>query len=161
MPTIFLTFKERQKCDVVPQKISRHDVVHYLTITPDDLAVTNSCRRKAHRFGFALQICYLRWLGRFPDDVKAAPVTILEFLSEQLVLSPESLIKYPGQTRISRIHRERIRQHLGYREFGPLQEESAAWLLPLAHEHDFARGLLDALIEHLRREQIVRPAFPP
>jgi len=159
MPTTFLTPKEREAYDAVPDNISYRQVVQHFTITPDDLAVTNSCRRKAHRFGFALQICYLRWLGRFPDDVKAAPATILKFLSEQITLSPELLLKYPGQTRISRIHRKRIRQHLGYREFSSLQEEIAAWLLPLAHEHDFARGLLDALIEHLHREKIVRPGI--
>jgi hypothetical protein len=53
----------------------------------------------------------------------------------------------------------RIRLHLGYGEFKHHRERVAAWLLPLAHEHDFARGLLDALIEHLRREQIVRPGI--
>jgi hypothetical protein len=159
MPTTFLTPKEREAYDVVPDDVSYRQVVQHFTIAPDDLAVTNSCRRKAHRFGFALQICYLRWLGRFPENMKATPTVTLQFLSEQLALSSELLLEYPGQTRISRIHRERIRQHLGYREFGSLREELAAWLLPLAHKHDFARGLLAALIGHLHREKIVRPGI--
>ena len=159
MPSAFLTPKEREAYDAVPDDISYRQVVQHFTITPDDLAETNLCRRKAHRFGFALQICYLRWLGRFPDNVKAAPAATLQFLSDQLDLPSEALSEYSEQTRIARIHRERICQHLGYRDFSCYHEEAAAWLLPLAREHDFARRLLDALIEHLRQEKIVRPGI--
>jgi len=44
-------------------------------------------------------------------------------LSEQLNLSPQALSGYPEQTRTGRAHRERIREHLGYREFGHVREE--------------------------------------
>jgi hypothetical protein len=87
------------------------------------------------------------------------PPAALHYLCEQLDLSPQALSGYPEQKRTGRAHRERIRQHLGYREFGHVREEVTAWLLPLALEHDFAHGLLDGLIKHLREEKIVRPGI--
>jgi hypothetical protein len=78
MPSTFLTPKEREAYDAVPDDISYRQVVQHFTITPDGLAETNLCRRQARRFGFALQICYLRWLGRFSDNVKAASAATLQ-----------------------------------------------------------------------------------
>jgi hypothetical protein len=71
MATTFLTPEERREYDAVPNEISRRETVQHFTLTPDDLAEVNRCRRSALRFGFALQACYLRWLGRFPEDVRA------------------------------------------------------------------------------------------
>lgn len=159
MPTTFLTPQERQAYDTVPSEISHREVNQFFTLTPDDLAEVRKGRGKALRFGFALRLCQLRWLGFFPDQVTAAPAPALQCLSEQLHLASEVLRGYPEQGPIRWVHMTRIREHLGYREFGSLRETTTKWLLPLALEHDFARGLLDALIDHLRRAKIVRPGI--
>ncbi len=159
MATTFLTPAERQEYDATPDETSHREVVQYFTLTPDDIAEINRCRGKALKLGFALRLCQLRWLGRFPDDAKRAPAPALQYLSEQLALPPRVLAEYPEQGRIRWVHMERARQHLQYRPFSRARDAVTAWLVPLALEHDFAGGLLDALIEHLRREKIVRPGI--
>ena len=148
MPTTFLTPKERETYDAVPKDISHRQVIQHFTLTPDDLAEIGKSRGRDLKLGFALRLCQLRWLGRFPNDVTAAPDSALQYLSEQIEILPLTLAEYPSQTSTRWVHQSRIRQHLGYREFDPANEEVTAWLLPLAHEHDYARGLLDALIDH-------------
>jgi len=37
MPTTFLTSKEREAYDAVPDDISYREIVQYFTLTPDDL----------------------------------------------------------------------------------------------------------------------------
>lgn len=155
----FLTAKERQAYDAVPDEFSHQEVVKYFTLTPDDLAEVKKGRGRTLKLGFALRLSQLRWLGHFPDNVKGAPTLALQFLSELLGLPPEALAEYPDQGPTRWIHMERIRKHLGYREFNNASALAEGWLLSLALEHDFTRGLLDRLIEHLRREKIVRPGI--
>ncbi len=159
MATTFLTPDERENYDAVPEEISHREVIQHFTLTPDDQAEIKKRRGKALKLGFALRLCQLRWLGRFPNEVKSAPASALEYLSEQLGIPRQPLAKYPEQGTTRWDHMKEIRQHLGYKEFKHTQEEALEWLLSLAIEHDFARGLLDALIEHLRREKIVRPGI--
>jgi hypothetical protein len=78
MATTFLTPTERQEYDAVPGEISRREVVRYFTVTPDDLVEISKCRSKTLQFGFALQLCHLRWLGCFAEDVKATPAVALQ-----------------------------------------------------------------------------------
>jgi GNAT superfamily N-acetyltransferase len=159
MPTTFLTSKEREAYDAVPDDISYREIVQYFTLTPDDLAETGRGRGRALKFGFALRLCQLRWLGHFPNDVTGAPAPAPQYLSKQLDIPHSILAKYPAQGPSRWVHMNRVREHLGYREFKQHDEGVAAWLLPLARKHDFARRLLDALIEHLRLEKIVRPGI--
>ncbi len=159
MATVFLTPKERQEYDVIPDEISHREIVQYFTLTPDDLIEINKCRKEPLKFGFSTQLCLLRWLGRFPDDIKRTPAQAMQFISEQLGLPAEALNAYPEQERTGRVHRERIQQHLKYRELDSVRDSINAWLLSLAIEYDFARGLLDALLEHLRCEKVARPGI--
>jgi hypothetical protein len=81
MATTFLTAKEREAYDTSPDAIAYREVVQYFTLTPDDLSEIRKGRGKALKFGFALRLCQLRWLGRFPNDVTGAPTAALEYLS--------------------------------------------------------------------------------
>ena len=84
MATTFLTSKERQEYDSVPDELIHPEVIQYFAITPDDAAEISVCRRRAHRFGFSLQLCCLRWLGRLPDALEAVPSAAIEFLSSPI-----------------------------------------------------------------------------
>ena len=51
MPTTFLTSKEREAYDAVPNDISYREVVQHFTLTPDDRAEVTKGRGQALRFG--------------------------------------------------------------------------------------------------------------
>ncbi len=155
----FLTSQERQAYGTLPSEITHREIVQYFTLTPDDLAAARTCYGAPLQFGFAMQIGLLRWLGRFPDHLEHPPAQAIEFIAEQLGVSPGVMKKYRDLERTARRHRDRIVKHLGYREFDNAKASVTTWLLSLAMEHDFARGLLDALIEHLQRKKIVRPSI--
>jgi len=79
-----------------------------------------------------------------PDEISHRAVV------QYFTLTPDELAEYPDQGPTCWVHMERIRKHLGYREFNYASVSVAEWLLPLALEHDYAHGLLDRLVEHLR-----------
>ncbi len=69
---------------------------HY-TLADDDLEIIHARRRPHNRFGFALQLCTLRYPGRLlaPGEVISLPV--IRFLAAQLGTRPDNLADYAAR----------------------------------------------------------------
>src|SRR4030088_179730 len=63
------------------------ELTRYYYLNDDDLTQIMSCRGEQTRFGFALQLTTVRYLGTFLDDPVAVPSWVLETLSRQLGLA--------------------------------------------------------------------------
>jgi len=62
------------------------EVVRHYTLTPEELRHVAGRRRPHNRFGFALQLCALRYPGRVIRPGEAVPERIVAHLCEQLDL---------------------------------------------------------------------------
>ena len=55
-------------------------------------------RRRAHnRFGFALQLCVLRYPGRVLAPGELIPAEVIEFIGAQLGLGADDLVDYAAR----------------------------------------------------------------
>jgi TnpA family transposase len=66
-------------------------LVQHWTLSRDDLAIIVRRRRPHNRLGFAIQLCALRYPGRFLRPGELIPDTPLAFVAEQLQVGPEVL----------------------------------------------------------------------
>lgn len=57
------------------------DMLHHFTLSDDDLEIIRARRRPHNRFGFALQLCALRYPGRLLTPGEVIPLAVTRFLA--------------------------------------------------------------------------------
>jgi len=67
---------------------SETDVIRHYTLTAEDLAHVTRGRRAHKWFGFALQLCALRYPGRMIRSGEPVPRRIVAHLCDQLDIEP-------------------------------------------------------------------------
>ena len=84
MPPSFLTAFDKQALAQLPAIVPQTDLIRYFKLSDRDLKLLSSLRGAHNRLGFAIQLCMLRYWGCCPDPVCAVPLSVLDFISEQL-----------------------------------------------------------------------------
>lgn len=81
-------------------------------------------RTTAHQLGFAVQMCTVRYVGRFlVDDPLDVPWSVVEHLTAQLQIEDASVVKrYTVRAKTAYEHAWEIRDACGYHPF-----EDAEW----------------------------------
>lgn len=135
MPVGFLTQADKDRFNRFPETIPHEDFVAFLLLTKPDLELVRQCREEHTRLGFALQLCALRFLGFVPDELSSTPTVVVEFVAEQLQVSPGSLFPYGQRPATRTAHFQQILRYLGFRKptADDLQQLSQ-WLLARALE---------------------------
>ena len=160
MPVGFLTRADRERFNHFPETLPHHDLIAYFLLTELDIEQVQRCREETTRVGFALQLCALRFLGFVPDDLSHSPAEVIEFVADQLQLSPGSLLAYGQRPATRSAHFQQILNYLGFRKLTEADLQSLSqWLLARALEHDRPMLLLQMTCEHLLREKWVRPGI--
>ncbi len=160
MSANILSPEEREQFTRIPPVISDEELVRFFTLPPEYLETLNRRIGPAHQLSQAAHICILRWLGWSPTTITQLPRAALVALCQQLKLPVPGEDWEPLPERTSRLHAQRAREHLGWSRFTSGREKVLVeWLRPLAAEHDNRRALLNALLQHLYRQKIVRPGL--
>lgn len=113
-----------------------------------------------NRFGFALQLCALRYPGRLLASGEVIPPEVTRFLGAQLGLGSDALAEYATRSETRRDHLIVLRHVYGFRMFsGHRARELKAWLAGEAENattnHDLARRFVD----ECRRTQTILPGI--
>ena len=118
--------------------------------------------QSTNQLGFALQLCAFRYPGRLLRAGEATPDSALQFIAEQLHVSPETLAAYAARPQTRRKQLDALRAEFGSRMFAPGHgRDLLAWLLPVALATTNASAIATALMDELRRRRIVaRPVLP-
>ena len=131
----------------------------FWSLTDEEVAFIRRTRRDdANCFGFALQLCALRFPGRAVQPSETIPEAAVAHLCARLGLDPEIAAAYGGRAPTRHEHFNRIAELYGFRRFG--QPDEAAMLEML---HTVALGTVHAfavarvLMEELRRRRIAAP----
>ena len=156
-----LTGEEREAFDNIPLEADEYVQIRYGTLQPTDNRFIRTRLRGDHnRLAVAIHIALLRWLGWQPDSLNDAPRSLVTYAARQLNLSIDALKGLSGDERVLREHRQIVREHLQWRDYG--QAESV-WLseqlLGRALQHSSAVGLLEQAVQMLRESQILRPGI--
>ncbi|WTC61698.1 DUF4158 domain-containing protein [Streptomyces anulatus] len=119
-------------------------------------------RTDSHRLGIALQICTVRYIGRFlADDPLDVPWPVVDYLAEQLGIEDASCVKrYTERKPTAYEHSWEIRRRYEYREYDDPQagRQLRTFLHGRARTH--AEGpvaLFDHAVAWLRRHRVLLP----
>jgi len=73
MPVSFLSETERRRFNSFPADLSSDDLIAYFTLSESDLTQLPKTASAADRFGFALRLLLLRFLGFHLPDLSGIP----------------------------------------------------------------------------------------
>jgi hypothetical protein len=120
VPVEFLTDEQAEAYGTFTEVPTRPEPERFFFFLDDDDRDLIALRRTdAHRLGRAVQICTVRYIGRFlGDDPLAVPWEVVEYLAGQLGIADASCVKrYPERRRTPYEHAEEIQERFKYRDF--------------------------------------------
>lgn len=119
MPVEFLTDEQAEAYGTFTQAPTRPELERFFFLDDDDRDLIALRRTNAHRLGMAVQICTVRYIGRFlGDDPLAVPWEVVEYLAGQLGIADASCVKrYPERRRTPYEHAQEIQERFQYRDF--------------------------------------------
>src|SRR5919109_5042267 len=94
MPIGLLTAADRARLKRFPALIPDEDLRACFLLSAPDLRAGNQHREAHARWGFALQLGALRYLGGAPDALQTAPAAAVEYVAQQLGGAPQTLAAY-------------------------------------------------------------------
>lgn len=157
MPVHFLSDADHHRLNRFPREISREELDHFFQLSDHERKEILPLRRDHNRLGFALQLCCLRFLGFFPDDLLAIPKTVIHYVAQQLTLDPELMQQYGQRGSTLRNHQRQIQALLGMRRATPSDlTRLEEWLQQRALEHDKPSLLFEMACDYLRQQHIIR-----
>ena len=134
-----VTLTDRQKDALLRLPTSQTDLLRHYTLSDEDLEHIRQRRRAHNRFGFALQLCVLRYPGRVLAPGELIPAEVVEFIGAQLGLNADDLVDYAAREETRHEHLSELRALYGYRTFsGRGARELKDWLFreaEMAPEH--------------------------
>ena len=162
MPTReMLSDAQRARFSALP-KMDERELVRHHTLSDADLTAISSRRGAANRLGFAVQLCLLRYPGRPLRQGENVPRPIVEFVASQVGADPDAFVSYAGGSGRDTTRREHVAEIVrtfGFRSFDArAYRDLSRWLLPIAEGTDSGDALVGAVLEEMRRREIVAPA---
>lgn len=157
--TEFFSSAELARLRAWPEEIGPGELVRFFTLAADDLGwLASAARGETSRFGLAVQLCALPWLGFVPDDVAAVPAAAAARLATQLGVPASTLAGYGARAQSRTEHLRQVSARLGWRTAGAGEwKDLGEFLLARAVEHDSPGLLFRLACEFCAGARIVRP----
>jgi TnpA family transposase len=150
---------QRTQLSSLSEEMSQKDIVHYYTFSSDDLTIIHEQREEHNQLGFAVQLAYHRFPCRPFRLGEPVPKLVLEYVASQLHISPAAFSQYGIRDVTRREHAAKIQKLFRYRQWDRAAEaELAPFLLAFALQTENGMMLATALLEELRKRQILLPA---
>jgi TnpA family transposase len=155
-----LTPSQRKQLFEIPEYMEKRELARYYLLSDEEKQIIKQQRGAPNRLGFAVQLAYLRFPGRPLAMGEQVPGFILDYIAEQIGISPLAMQQYATRDETRREHLSRIRKIFGYRTFTPqTYKELARWLLSTAMGTDKGIILVESLIQEMRNQRIILPAI--
>ncbi|UXT61275.1 Tn3 family transposase (plasmid) [Agrobacterium fabrum] len=154
-----VTLTDRQKDALLRLPTSQADLLKHYTLSDEDLEHIRHRRRSHNRFGFALQLCVLRYPGRVLAPGELIPAEVVEFIGAQLGLYAADLVDYAAREETRHEHLAELRMLYGFRTFsGRGARELKDWLFREAEMAVSNEDIARRFVVECRRTRIVLPA---
>jgi TnpA family transposase len=145
---------------MTPISFSRRQMVREATMSEDDLAEVDKCRRDHNRLAFAYQIGFVRLFSRFPAQ---QPLEIcdelLHFVSLQVGIDEERIADYAPWQHTTSEHQGRIRDYLKLVVFDTRQAEALEnFVFEESCRLEQTASLLSRAREFLKERRVLFPA---
>ncbi len=113
MPTRFLSDAEIERLEGWPGAVDPDSLGRYFRLDVRDLEFVRRQNGASGQLGIALQLCALRWLGFFPDDLPAAPEEAIKCLADALDVPGWAIFDYSVRPQTRWEHRPLVLSMLG------------------------------------------------
>lgn len=151
---------ERQRSALFDLPTDEASLLRHYILSDDDLAHIRERRRPRNRFGFALQLCALRYPGRLLSPGELIPQELSRFLAAQLGLQIDDLAEYAAREETRHDHLAALRAIYGYKSFaGRGAQELRDWLVAQAEDARSNDDLARRFVERCRQTQTILPAM--
>ncbi len=119
MPVEFLTDEQAEAYGKFAEEPTRPELERFFFLDDVDRDLIALRRTKYHQLGFALQMCTVRYIGRFlPEDPLDVPWPVVEHLAAQLGIEDPSCVKrYTERPKTVYEHAWEIRDAYEYHEY--------------------------------------------
>ncbi|MFS8184140.1 Tn3 family transposase [Pseudovibrio denitrificans] len=149
---------DRQRAALFDLPTDKQTLLRYYTLADDDIQQIQLRRQPQNKFGFALQLCAFRYLGRLLSPGEVIPAEITEFIAAQLGINPTALTDYGHRSEMRREHLADLRAAYGYRVYsGRSASELRTWLTSQAEKAKSNVELATKFVEACRERQILLP----
>ena len=135
------------------------DLVRHYLLSPSDLELIRTRRRDENRFGLAVHVSLLRLPGQGWYDGMVLPAPFLEWLGDQIQLSPSCLLDYASRGATRAAHQALAMQHLDLTPFTKTHmtlAEDIATKAAFAADHGVK--IVETLVAKLRKHRLVLPS---
>ncbi|WP_083505128.1 DUF4158 domain-containing protein [Legionella santicrucis] len=118
MAVDFLTAEQKAQYGQYAGEPNEIQLARYFHLDKTDLAFIGLRRGEHNRFGFALQLTSVRFLGTFLIDLLLIPLNVQIFVANQLSINDITILnKYAKRDTTKREHTALIREYYGFRDF--------------------------------------------
>ena len=132
--------------------------VRHYSLNEDDRAAVLRCRTPETQLAFALQLCVLRYPGRVLRRGEIIPFPLLAFIADQIKVSPDTIAGFARRQPTRSKHLAVLRECFGFQDLTrPNRVRLQTWLAPLALRTADGLAVMTALLEEMRRQQMIIP----
>lgn len=144
MPVGFLTDEQRRRYGYFHRPPTPEECTRYFHLDDTDRNLIAAHRGDHNRLGFAVQLCTVRFLGTFLDDLSEVPPSVVLLLAQQLSIEKADCITSYCASRQRWDHTGEIRRHGGYTDYSdPIKQfRLNRWLYALSWTGTDRPGML-------------------
>jgi TnpA family transposase len=155
-----IALTDRQREALLRLPTSQAELLRHYTLSDEDLAHIKRRRRPHNKYGFALQLCVLRYPGRLLAPGELIPTEVLEFIGAQLGLRADDLVDYAVREETRHEHLAELRKVYGFRSFsGRVARDLRDWLGRDAELAALNEDLVRRFVIECRRSRTILPAI--
>src|SRR3546814_12271961 len=92
-----VTLTDRQREALLHLPVDQGELLRHYTLSDEDLGHIRQRRRAHNRFGFALQLCVLRYPGRVLAPGELIPAPVSDFIAAQPGLTSDEILHYAAR----------------------------------------------------------------
>lgn len=156
----FLSPLQRKALQQAHFDLSPREIARYWTLSGEDLDRIRRHRRDSNRFGFAVQLCLLRFPSWPPHRQDRVPLPLLHYVAEQLSIASDHIEEYFQRQPTRSDHLQEVMDLYGFRDFTEaIRNQLTEWAESQSHRWTTPKGLLLALLDEMRRQRIILPAI--
>ena len=160
MPVGFLTDEQRYAYGRFNGEPTADQLARYFHLDDTDRKLISNRRADHNRLGFAVQLCTVRFLGVFLENLSETPPGIVAYLGHQLGIKDTGSFSTYCASEARWDHAAKIRSHCGFREFSEPQVQFRLnrWLYALCWTGtDRPSVLFDRAIAWLLTHKVLLP----
>lgn len=151
--------KAHQWSALVDMPTDEESLIRHCTLDRAELNLIQAKRASHNRLGLAIQLCFLRHLGRAVLSGETFPAPMVAFVAQQIGVNPGALAEYARRDTSRREHAVEAQRHLGLQP-ARREDRRAALLAAIATAAatDFGKPIAEATIAEFRERKLLLPA---